>query len=139
MTAAAEKKKEQKKKKKKKKKEEGGDRRGRESESFVFNLNVEKNARGKQERTAGQWRIQRAFQQQALDCNILCLLASTQTGQAAKAPLKVELSKERTTHRESERGRGKRERGKVRDGSLFSCGQTDKAISHAQRLRLKLI
>lgn len=71
---------------------EGGD--DTESKSFVFNLNVEKkNARGKEERTAGQWKIQRAFQQQALDCNILCLLASTQTRQAAKAPLKVELSR----------------------------------------------
>lgn len=62
--------------------------RGRESKSFVFNLNVEKNARGKQERTAGQWRIQRAFQQQTLDCNILCLLASTQTHRLLKLLLR---------------------------------------------------
>ena len=62
--------------------------RERERESFVFNLNVEKNARrGRQERTAGQWRIQGLFSR-ALDCNILCLLASTQTHRLLKLHLR---------------------------------------------------
>lgn len=62
------------------------ERRG-ERGSFVFNLNVEKNARrGRQERTAGQWRIQ-GFSAEP-GCNIWSLLAATQTHRLLKLHLR---------------------------------------------------